>query len=70
MSNIAKAESSNNIKNGTIVVTCGRTGFPASGNIVYDEYVLNTPTISDIEDKYNNRFYNGIWVNIVESGIV
>lgn len=70
MSNIDKAESSQPIKNGTMVVTCGKTGFPAAGKITYDNYVLNTPTITDIQTKYDNRFYNGIWVNIVESGIV
>lgn len=67
---IAKANTSNALKNGTMVVTCGRTGFPASGTIVYDKYVLNTPTISNIENKYDNRFYNGLFVNITGSGII
>lgn len=56
MPDIAKANSGNNIKNGTMVVTCGNTGFPSSGTIVYNKYVLNTPVISDIQNKYLARF--------------
>ena len=49
--------SGNPIKNGTMVVTCGAAGFPPSGTtIVYNKYVLNTPTISDIESKYDLKF--------------
>ena len=53
---IVQANSSNEIKNGTMVVTCGRTGFPVSGSIVYNEYVSNIPTISDIQSKFDARF--------------
>lgn len=44
------------IKNGTMVVTCGVTGLPSSGNITYNKYVNNTPAISGIQNKFDNRF--------------
>ena len=56
MADIAKAKSSNEIKNGTMVVSCGRTGFPLSGTIVYDKYVKTIPTLNSIENKYDARF--------------
>jgi hypothetical protein len=40
------------IKNGTLVVSCLQTGMFKTNNT----YVVNTPTISDIESKYDNRF--------------
>jgi hypothetical protein len=49
---ITKAISANDLKNGTVIVTCSRTGEYS----VLDTYVKNTPTISDIENKYDNRF--------------
>lgn len=42
------------VKNGTLVVTCTNTGEYSTNNV----YVLNTPTIADIEAKYDNRFDN------------
>ena len=58
---INKAISANQIKNGTTVVTTTVTGEYST----IDTYVKNTPTISDIESKYDNRFYNGIFVELV-----
>jgi hypothetical protein len=58
---ISKAISANQIKNGTTVVTTTVTGEYSTT----DTYVKNTPTISDIETKYDNRFYNGIFVQLV-----
>ena len=58
---INKAISGNQIKNGTTVVTTTDAGEYST----IDTYVKNTPTISDIEDKYDNRFYNGIFVQLV-----
>jgi hypothetical protein len=58
---INKAISANQVKNGTIVVTTTVTGEYST----IDTYVKNTPTISDIETKYDNRFYNGIFVQLV-----
>jgi hypothetical protein len=49
---IAKAVSANELKNGTAIVTCSRTGEYSELNT----YVKNTPTITDIQDKYDNRF--------------
>lgn len=69
---INKVISANPIKNGTTVVTCSVTGFPTSpATIVYDEYVKNTPSISDIQNKYDNRFSNGLLVELVgTSGVI
>ena len=58
---IDKAISANQIKNGTTVVTTTVTGEYST----IDTYVKNTPTINDIEAKYDNRFYNGIFVELV-----
>lgn len=49
---IVKAINSNNIKNGTIIVSCTFTGEYSTINT----YVTNTPTINDIQDKYDTRF--------------
>ena len=49
---IIKAISANELKNGTSVVSCSRTGEYS----VLNTYVKNTPTITDIQDKYDNRF--------------
>ncbi|NDB58013.1 hypothetical protein EB001_06165 [bacterium] len=54
------------VKNGSLVVSTTVTGEYS----VNDLSVKNTPTMNDIEDKYDNRFYNGIFVNIVGSGII
>jgi hypothetical protein len=63
---IQAAISGNPVKNGTLIVGCYRTGFPTlPTTIVYDEYVQNYPTITDLEAKYDNRFYNGIFVQLV-----
>jgi hypothetical protein len=40
------------VKNGTLVVSCTRTGEYSK----IDTYVQNTPTISDIQGKYDSRF--------------
>lgn len=54
---VAKSRSAEPIKNGTMVVTCPFTGLPSSpSTILYNQYVKNTPTITDIEAKYTNRF--------------
>lgn len=58
---ISKAISANQIKNGTTVVTTTVTGEYST----IDTYAKNTPTINDIEAKYDNRFYNGIFVQLV-----
>ena len=51
---INKVISANPIKNGTVVVSCKVTG-PISKDLL-NSSVKNTPTISDIENKYDNRF--------------
>jgi hypothetical protein len=49
---INKVISANLIKNGTVLVSCTRTGEYS----VLNTNVKNTPTITDIENKYDNRF--------------
>jgi hypothetical protein len=49
---IAVAVSGQPIKNRTIVVGATVTGEYAT----QDNFVVNTPTISEIQDKYDNRF--------------
>lgn len=52
VSDITKAIDGNEFKNGTGVVTCSRTG----NYSVLNTYVKNTPTLTDIENKFDNRF--------------
>jgi hypothetical protein len=52
MNDIAKIKSANVIKNGTILVGTSWTGNYSTR----DTYVQNTPTISAIENKYDDRF--------------
>jgi hypothetical protein len=40
------------VKNGTTIVSCTRTGEYST----IDTYVKNTPTITDIQSKYDSRF--------------
>lgn len=49
---INKAISANPIKNGTVLVSCTRTGEYST----IETYVKNTPVIADIEAKYDARF--------------
>lgn len=51
---IIKSINSNPIKNGTLLVQARVTGF--NNNDTYNAYVKNTPSITDIQDKYDNRF--------------
>lgn len=51
---IAKSISANNIKNRTILVGCLPTG--PSENLKLNDYVVNTPAISDIQSKYDEKF--------------
>ena len=63
---INKAISANPLKNGTTVVTCLNTGEYST----LDTYVSNIPTISDIEDKYEDRFDDTTYYTIGSSGIL
>jgi len=49
---IALAKSSLPIKNGSVAVTCSRTGYSSKSNT----YVQNTPTITNIQSKFDKRF--------------
>lgn len=63
---IQKAVSANPVKNGSSVNTTTFTGKYQT----YNAYVKNTPSITTIESKYDNRFYNGTFVQLVGSGIL
>jgi hypothetical protein len=65
VNDIVLANSGNPIKNGSLIASCLLTGERAT----LDTYTNNTPVIDDIEAKYDNRFYNGIFVNFVEGSI-
>jgi len=70
---IVAANGSNPVKNGTIIVATGGFRKGSSNDKyykVYDRYVQNYPTINDIEQKYGNRFYNGIFVAGVDNGTI
>ena len=58
---ISKSISANPIKNGTVVTSTTFTGEYSVNN----NAVKNTPVISNIASKYGNRFYNGIFVELV-----
>lgn len=49
---IVKAITANPIKNGTLILSVSRTGYYDKS----DTYVINTPAIGSIENKYDNRF--------------
>lgn len=49
---IEKIISANEIKNGTTITTTTFTGYYSK----LDTYVKNTPIITDIENKYDDRF--------------
>lgn len=58
---ISKAISDQPIKNDTLLASTIKTGSTSKLNT----YVSNKPTISDIEAKHDNRFYNGIFVKVL-----
>lgn len=60
---ITKSININPIKNGTGIVGSTVTGKYSTNNT----YTTNTPNISSIASKYGNRFYNGLFVKIVEN---
>lgn len=62
---ISKAISANPIKNGSVVGSTLNNGSSSLQN----NSVKNTPALPDIDDKYGNRFYNGVWVNVISGDI-
>jgi len=59
---ITTAIDENPIKNGSMIVSSTFRGQYG----LNDTYVKNTPIISDIQNKYGNRFYNGIFVSVID----
>lgn len=62
---ITTAISNNPIKNGTLLTGTTFTGKTEVSN----NYVKNLPSLETIESKYGNRFYNGIFVNIISGDL-
>jgi hypothetical protein len=60
---ITKSKTSQPIKNGTLVTSVQKTGNYKTNN----DTVSNTPDLSTIEAKYGNRFYNGIFVEVIST---
>lgn len=58
---ITTSKSSEPLKNGSSILSTTARGFSSINNL----FVQNTPTITDIQSKYGNRYYNGIAVQIV-----
>lgn len=80
---IGLAKSSNAIKNGTIVANATTTGFfefeqigsqntvsGTSGIFGYHTNIYSIPNSGTLATKYGNRFYNGIFVRSLASGVV
>lgn len=63
---IALSKSGSPIKNGTCVTSTTVRGRTDKLNT----HVSNTPTISDIQSKYGNRFYNGVFVTSLNANTV
>jgi hypothetical protein len=79
---IALAISSNPIKNGSVVTNATKTGFfeyeqigvqntvsGTSGVYGYHNNIYSIPTSGTLATKYGNRFYNGIFVKSIPSGV-
>lgn len=64
---ISTIDSTKPINNKTVVCSTTVTGFSAK-RIVRSNFPVNL-TIANIEKKYGNRFYNGIFVNIITGDI-
>ena len=58
---VEKSIDGNPIKNGSIIVSATFTGSYSVNN----NSVKNTPVLTDIDDKYGYRFYNGIFVEVI-----
>lgn len=80
---IALAKSSNPIKNGSVVANATEGGFfeyeqigiqnsasDPSGVYGYHNNIYSIPTSGTLATKYGNRFYNGIFVKSIPSGVV
>ncbi len=61
---IQAAVSGNPVKNGTLIASATFTGTYSK----LDTYVKNVPTIATIDNKYGNRFDNGIFVSVIPTG--
>lgn len=82
---ISYAVSGNPVKNGSVVLTALTTGkFDAqeigeensssttysSGVYGYNSNIYSIPTIDTLSNKYGNRFYNGLFVKSIASGVI
>lgn len=58
---ISTSKSANPIKNGSAVLSATVKGY----YVTLNTDVKNTPVLTDIDDKYGYRFYNGIFVELI-----
>jgi hypothetical protein len=82
-SDVALAKPSNPIKNGSLVANATRGGFfeaeqigaqnsvsGTSGVYGYHNNIYSIPNSGTLATEYGNRFYNGIFVRSIPSGVV
>jgi len=60
---IGLAVAGSGIKNGSVVLSTTKTGSYQTLNT----YTTNKPVISDIDNKYGYKFYNGIFVHTIST---
>lgn len=64
---ISRVDSTRPINNKTVICSTTVTGFTTK-RIIRPNFPVSL-TISNIENKFGNRFYNGIFVNMVSGDI-
>jgi hypothetical protein len=64
---ITRVDSTRPINDKRAVCSTTVTGFSAKRTI-RPNFPVNL-TISNIQQKYGNRFYNGVWVNVISGDI-
>ena len=80
---IGLAKTNNVIKNGSVVTNATTTGFfefeqigaqntvsGVSGIYGYHNNIYSIPNSGTLATKYGNRFYNGLFVKSIPSGVV
>lgn len=83
LSDVALARSSRPIKHGAVVANATITGFfepeqigaqntvsGTSGVYGYHNNIYSVPTSGVLATEYGNRFYNGIFVRSIPSGVI
>ena len=63
---IQAAVSGNPVKNGTLIASATFTGQYSKSDTSVQQY----PTIAELQTRYGQRFYNGIFVQSIGSGVI